>query len=235
MNEDRIILKPEEFLPIFKKSVAVKLSYCGSFYHITTEQNGKFVLTEDSDKGIDSIEIPDVSLAGPVEYDPKYKTYSFVNNPNSIEPFKLLSLADSPFEQQSDTASVNSLDYYPNMPEGTLYCIGGADVVKKKALAIKMRELSMEGCPYLIIDSANSRHFISHCVGHDIITALANNTRIAEVAEMVIKQGLSVIVLTARSEIVYILLKDKLSNVKIVDVASLDIDAINSESDIVWQ
>ena len=233
MIEDKITIKSEDFLPIFKKSIAVKLCERGTLYHITMEQNGKFGLTEDS--GLEHIDIPDISLAGPVEYNVKFKTYTFVNNPSNIEPFKLLDAAESPFDLQTDTNSINSLDYYPNMPEGTLFCIGGADVVKKKALAIKLRNLAMNSCPYLIIDSANSRHFISHCVGQDIITALANNTRIAEVAEMVIKQGISVIVLTARSEIVYILLKDKLSNVKIVDVASVDIDSVNSETDVVWQ
>lgn len=122
----------------------------------------------------------------------------------------------------------NDLDYYPSVPEGKLYCVGGADINKKKMLALKMREFSMDGCPYVIIDSTNSRIFISHCTGYDSVSAIQNNERIAEVAEMLIKQGINVIVLTTRAELVYVLLRNKLENIKIIDVTCLDVESINN-------
>lgn len=129
------------------------------------------------------------------------------------------------------------LDYYPSVPEGKLYCIGGAEIMKKKALAMKMREMKMDGCPYVIIDSTNSRVFISHCTGHDCITAIQNNERIAEVSEMLLKQGINIIVMTVRSELVYVLLKNKVEHIRIVDITDVDIDSINSVEDLkaIWK
>lgn len=138
-------------------------------------------------------------------------------------------------EEIKDTNT--ALDYYSGINEGKLYCIGGVDVQKKKALALKMRDMSLDCCPYVIIDSTNSRHFISHCVGYDVLTSINNNERIAEFAEMILKQGINMIILTARVEIVYLLLKNKISNTKIIDIAYVDLDELNNLDDLekLWE
>ena len=132
---------------------------------------------------------------------------------------------------------ISTLDYYSGISEGKLYCIGGVDIQKKKSLAKKMRDFAMDCCPYVIIDSTNSRHFISHCVGYDVVTSIQNNERIAEFAEMILKQGINMIILTARAEIVYLLLKDKISNAKIIDIASINEEDIVDLQDLekVWE
>lgn len=136
------------------------------------------------------------------------------------------------------TEEINiALDYYSGVNEGKLYCIGGIDIQKKKALALKMRDMALDCCPYIIIDSTNSRHFVSHCVGYDVLTSINNNERIAEFAEMILKQGINMIILTARVEIVYLLLKDKIANTKIIDIAYADPDSINTLDDLekLWE
>jgi hypothetical protein len=237
MNETNIILQPSEFESILKKSEAVLIGATYYFIRNNTDNN-EYAFVADADKEDKQvIYIPEETLKGKVEYDPVYRSYKFLDNPTDIPIFKLLSFQTCVKEDNSyENAILPTLDYYPSVPEGKLYCIGGYDVVRKKLLAGKMRELAMSCCPYLIIDSVNSRQFISHCAGNDVITALQNNTRISEVTEMAIKQGINVIVLTARAEIVYILLKDKIENAFIVDISQIDVDDINSAENLasIW-
>ena len=237
MNETNIILQSSEFESILKKSAAALIGSTYYFICNSTDTNAYSFLADSDKEDKEVITIPEETLKGRVEYDPLYRSYKFLDNPTNIPIFKLLSFQTCAKEDNSyENTALPTLDYYPSVPEGKLYCIGGYDVVKKKLLAGKMRELAMTCCPYLIIDSANSRQFISHCAGNDVITALQNNTRISEVAEMAIKQGINVIVLTARAEIVYILLKDKIENSFIVDISQIDVDTINSAENLssIW-
>lgn len=205
-------------------------------YYVTQKEkeSGGRILVKAEDP-YTSIDILESALSNGVSFNETYGTYTV----GDLEyPIKLLQ-ASAPTEPitNADITSLSSLDYYPSIPEGKLYCICGVDVVKKKELAIRMRELAINYCPYVIIDSANSRHFISHCSGHDIITALNNNMQIAEITEMIIKQGINVIVLTARSEIVYVLLKDKIGEAAITDITTVDIASITSEEELtkIWR
>lgn len=203
-------------------------------YYVNPKDSGGKILVKAEDP-YSSIDILELAVSKGVSFNVLNNTYTI----GDLEsPIKLLQASTSIETIPTiDITSLSSLDYYPSIPEGKLYCICGVDVVKKKELAIRMRELAINCCPYVIIDSANSRYFISHCSGHDVITALNNNMQIAEITEMIIKQGINVIVLTARSEIVYVLLKDKIENAKIVDIASVDINTIKTEEELskIWQ
>lgn len=206
-----------------------------SLYYVADKENSTVKHLIEAEDMYNSIDILDLAYNNGVSFNSTQNTYTVGGLEYSVKLLQASSQLES--NNNSDIYSLESLDYYPSVPEGKLFCISGVNVVKKKELAMKMRELAINCCPYLIIDSTNSRQFISHCTGQDVVTSLTNNERIAEVAEMVIKQGINVIVLTARSEIVYIMMKGKIENSNIVDISSVDLDNIKSEEDLsaIWR
>jgi hypothetical protein len=54
---------------------------------------------------------------------------------------------------------------------------------------------------------------------------------------MLLKQGINIIVMTVRSELVYVLLKNKVEHIRIVDITDVDVDSINSVEDLkaIWK